>query len=181
MPPRRKQSLKKGAPKKNIVGLISINRRGTGYVAWPQPEGAQDIKIEKKQDIEVPTQYLNGALNGDEVEIEVKGLSASGRPSRDGFPRPQGAVVAVAKRAKETFVATIKRDGHQFLAVAADLRFYKPIEIQGGENFDEGEKVLVRLVSFSGSSNPTGVVEQHIGKAGEHRVEMNAIVLEHGF
>ena len=171
MPPSRSKGPDKGAPKKKITGLISINRRGVGYVAWPLSEEASKVKIEKLQDIEIPTNYLNGSLNGDEVEVEVKGL----------FPRPIGAVVSVVKRAKETFVATIKREGRNYVAIPADLRFYKPIELEGSINFDEGEKVLVRLTSFAGNANPKGVIEEHIGRAGEHRVEMNAIILEHGF
>ncbi len=172
MPPRRKSpGHTSQAAKKPIQGVISINRRGTGYVAWPLPEGAQDIKLDKKQDIEIATNYLNGALNGDEVEVEIKGL----------FPRPQGAVISITKRAKETFVATIKQDGRHFVAIAADLRFYKPIELEGIPEVSDGEKVLVKLISFAGNKNPIGEVVERIGKAGEHRTEMNAIILEHGF
>src|SRR6185503_17242457 len=120
MPPRRSsRGQKPSQAKKTIQGVISINRRGTGFVAWPLPEGAAGIKLEKKQDIEIATNYLNGALNGDEVEIEVKGL----------FPRPQGAVVKIMSRAKEAFVATVKREGQNYIAIAADQRFYKPIEL----------------------------------------------------
>jgi ribonuclease R len=139
-------------------------------VAWPDAPTLKSGKLEQR-DIEIQNQYLAGALNGDEVEIEIQSL----------FPRAQGAVVSIKKRSKETFVATIKRDGRQFLAVADDQRFYRPIEIEGGSDYDEGEKVLVRLTSFSGQGNPKGVVESHIGQAGEHRTEMNAIILEHGF
>ena len=170
MPPRRKSpGQKAAAAKKTITGIISINRRGTGYVVWPEVE-VGGKKLEQR-DLEVATEYLNGALNGDEVEAEVRAL----------FPRPSGSVTKVLKRAKETFVGTIKRDGRQYFAVAADLRFYKPIEIANGDEFEEGEKVLVRLTSFNGGANPQGVVLQRIGKAGVHRTEMNAIILEHGF
>lgn len=171
MPPKKKRAgPTNAAPKKNIEGLISINRRGTGYVAWPEIEGAP-LQKKEQRDIEIATQYLNGALNGDEVSVEVLKL----------FPRPQGAVVEVKKRAKETFVSTIKREGRNFVAIPADLRFYKPIELHGNLAYDEGEKVLVQLTSFAGGSNPRGTVLQHIGRAGEHRTEMNAIILEHGF
>jgi ribonuclease R len=170
MPPRKKGRGGSSGKKQNIKGIISINRRGTGYVAWPPIEGVE-VKKGEQRDIEIAPQYLNGALNGDEVEVEVKGL----------FPRPSGAVITVLKRAKETFVATIKREGRNFVAIADDIRFYKPIELKGAQEFDEGEKVLVRLISFAGTGNPTGVVEKHVGKAGEHRTEMNAIILEHGF
>jgi ribonuclease R len=170
MPPHRKGPARKAAPKKKIEGIIQINRRGVGYVAWPETPGFEGKKIEQR-DIEIDTKYLNGALNGDEVEVEVLRL----------FPRPGGAVTKVIKRSKETFVATLKRDGRQFFAIPDDLRFYKPIEIEGSQEFDEGEKVLIRLTSFSGVGNPKGVIEEHIGKAGVHRTEMNAIILEHGF
>ena len=172
MPPRRSsRGQKPSQAKKTIQGVISINRRGTGFVAWPLPEGAAGIKLEKKQDIEIATNYLNGALNGDEVEVEVKGL----------FPRPQGAVVKIMSRAKEAFVATVKREGQNYIAIAADQRFYKPIELVGLPEVSKGEKVLVKLESFAGSKNPTGTVIEHIGVAGAHRTEMNAIILEHGF
>jgi ribonuclease R len=171
MPPRRKSRGQNASqPKKTIQGTISINRRGKGYVSWPEIEGAPLSKKEQR-DIEVATQYLNGALNGDEVEVEVKGL----------FPRPQGAVVGVVRRAKETFVATVKREGNNYIAIAADQRFYKPIELVGIPEVSEGEKVLVKLESFAGNQNPTGTVVERIGKAGAHRTEMNAIILEHGF
>ena len=42
-------------------------------------------------------------------------------------------------------------------------------------------KVVVHLESFGGTKEPVGTIVEHLGKAGEHRVEMNAIVLEHGF
>ena len=63
---------------------------------------------------------------------------------------------------------------------AADPRFYRPIQIARHE-YGEGEKVLVRLISFDGKNDPKGTIVEHLGRAGEHRVEMNAIVLEHGF
>ncbi len=170
MPPKKKARGNAGAPKKRITGMISINRKGTGYVSWPVPEGFDEKKFEQR-DIEIKKEYLNGALNGDEVEVEVHGL----------FPRPSGAVVSVTHRAKETFVATLKRDGRQMFAILDDLRFYRPIELTEEPDAEEGEKVLVKLESFTGNRNPTGVVLEKIGRAGEHRTEMNAIILEHGF
>ncbi len=146
--------------KRLISGVIQVNRKGTGYVAWPEePE---------KDDIEVKTEALLGALNGDTVEVELAGL----------FPRPQGKVRTVVARAKEEFVATIV-DGRS--AKADDQRMYRPFDLAEANNYAPGEKVLVRLVSFDGKSDPKGLIVKHLGKAGEHKVEMNAIVLAHGF
>ncbi len=156
--PRSKGSTfnKDKAPKKHITGIIQLTRKSTGYLAWPdEPE---------KEDIEIFPEKLNGALNGDQVEVELLTL----------FPRPRGRVAKVVERAKTQFVATIKGGK----AIPADIKFYKPIQVSGA--LEEGSKVLVELISFDGAEAKGKVIEV-IGKAGEHRVEMNAIVLEHGF
>jgi ribonuclease R len=163
------QGSKRGAQevsKKHIEGIISINRRGVGYLAWPLEE-----KAKHDQDIELQNDHLLGALNGDTVEVELTGL----------YPRPKGKVVKVVERAKSEFVATLKLLQGKLVAIPADLRFYKPIQLADASKYAEGEKVLVRLVSFDGTSDPTGTIVTHLGRAGEHRVEMNAIVMEHGF
>src|SRR6185437_11551218 len=156
----------KEVSKKRITGVVSVNRRGTGYLAWPLEEAAKH-----KDDIEIANESLKGALNGDTVEVELTGL----------FPRPKGKVAHVLERAKEEFVATLTTKNGALVAVPADLRFYRPITLADSSKYSEGEKVLVRLVSFDGTKDPSGMIVEHIGRAGEHRVEMNAIVMEHGF
>ena len=63
MPQRKRFERTKGAsdkprPKQRMTGIIQLTRKATGYVSWPEHE---DIEIEKES--------LNGALNGDEVEV----------------------------------------------------------------------------------------------------------------
>lgn len=141
---------------------------------WPVAEGAPPAK--PLEDIEIKKEDLRGALNGDETEVELVGL----------HPRPKGKVVRVVTRAKTEFVATIVGGK----ALPADIKFYAPIEVAPGDpsrlggrseaEYAEGDKVLVRLDSFDGTV-ARGTVVETIGKAGEHRVEMNAIVIDHGF
>src|SRR4051812_46424756 len=124
------------APKKRIKGILQVTRKAVGYMPWPleQARGKEEL-----EDIEIMSTDLGGALNGDEVEVEVKGLALgrAGRPAPKGSTRFAGRVVKIVKRAKTEFVATVK-DG---LAIAADQRFYKAIQI--GDASVEGEKVLV--------------------------------------
>ena len=142
--------------KKRVSGVIELTRKGVGYLPLPdEPE---------KEDIEIRTDDLAGALNGDTVEAVLTGL----------FPRPKGKVVKVIERAKTEFVSTIK-DG---LAIPDDTKFYRAIQV--GEAPPDGEKVLVHLEYFDGRM-AKGRVVLRLGRAGEHRTEMNAIVLEHGF
>lgn len=139
-----------------LTGIVEVTRKGTGYMPWPnEPE---------KEDVEIFPEKLNGALNGDQVEVELLQL----------FPRPRGRVKRVVERAKTQFVATVKGGR----VIPDDQRFNEPIEV--GAVPAEGTKVLVELQSFDGK-NARGRILQEIGRAGEHRAEMNAIVLEHGF
>lgn len=154
--------------KKLVSGVLEITRKGVGYL----PFEALAKNSVKQQDVEIETKNLGGALNGDTVEVTLTGL----------FPRPKGKVVKIISRVKEEFVATLRRTQgkHQLVAVPDDVRFYAPIIIVGDNDYNEGEKVLMRLSSFDGTE-AKGTILKHLGRAGEHRVEMNSIVLEHGF
>src|SRR3989344_1159503 len=116
--PRRDQkgAHKKEAPAKLVKGIIQLTRRATGYLAWPdEPE---------KEDIEIRTENLGGALNGDEVEVKLTGL----------YPRPRGAVVNVLSRAKTEFVGTLRQaqgKPGELVVVPADVKFYRPIRLKG--------------------------------------------------
>jgi len=147
--------------KKNIAGIVQVTRKGTGYMVWPI-DSAQGK--EQKEDIEIFPEKLNGALNGDQVEVEILSL----------FPRPRGRVKKIVTRAKTEFVCTVK--GGQVLA--DDQRFNEPIQVGGAPA--DGTKILVELISYDGKI-AKGKILETIGKAGEHRAEMNAIVMEHGF
>ena len=140
--------------KKHISGIVQVTRKGTGYLPWETG----------KEDIEIFPEKLNGALNGDQVEVEILSL----------FPRPRGRVKKIVTRAKTEFVCTVKSGQ----VLADDQRFNEPIQVGGAPA--DGTKVLVELISYDGKI-AKGKILETIGKAGEHRAEMNAIVLEHGF
>jgi ribonuclease R len=166
--PRGQSAGRTEPAKKHITGVIQITRKGVGYLAFPIIEGSK----KEQEDVEIQTEQLAGALDGDTVEAELTGL----------FPRPKGKVVKVVSRAKEDFVATLKIKNGTLIALPADQRFYRPIQIKTNEiELHEGTKVLVKLISFTGKDDPLGEVINVIGKSGDHRTEMNAIVLEHGF
>lgn len=147
--------------KKPLEGVIQITRKAVGYL--PFESG--------KEDIEIRTDDLLGALDGDTVLVELTAL----------IPRPKGKVVKIVSRAKEEFVATLQQVQGKRVGIANDKKFYRPLTFAKEPQYAEGEKVLVRLISFDGKEDPRGEIVDHLGRAGEHRVEMNAIVLEHGF
>ncbi len=172
--PPTKSAAAKHEVKKRMTGIIQLTRKATGYVSW---EGHEDIEID--------TEHLGGALNGDEVEVEVRGVRLQrGKAKLKAPMRPHGAVLRVISRARNEFVATLKQKDGKWLALPADIKFYRPIQLRSAKGFGamrENMKVLVRLLSFTGKEDPVGEIVKVIGTAGEHRTEMNAIVLEHGF
>ncbi|MES2202760.1 MAG: ribonuclease R [Patescibacteria group bacterium] len=148
-----------GAPKKYISGIVQVTRKGTGYMPFPVEEGKPE-----QEDIEIFPEKLNGALNGDQVEVELIAV----------LPRPRGRVKKIVQRAKTEFVGVFTNGRVK----ADDARF--PVEIVVSGIAPDGAKVLVELFSFDGTE-AKGKIKETLGTAGEHRVEMNAIVMEHGF
>lgn len=148
----------------HITGNIIVTRRGVGYV----PNEAFE------EDIEIPNDYINTALNKDTVEIML-------HPKVEG-ERLQGEVVKVIERAKTQFVGTIeKQDGLSFLA-PDDQRMYMDILLSPEEKIEDGMKVLVELTHWDNpKKNPEGKILEVLGHKGEHNVEMRSIVLSHGF
>ncbi len=147
--------------KKHISGIVQVTRKGVGYLPFPVEDGKGKIL----EDIEIQTPDLRGALNGDTVEVELVGM----------HPRPKGTVSKIESRAKEEFVCTVRAGK----VIPDDVRFYGSFVLDT-KDYTDGDKLLVKLLSFDGTVARGSVVKK-LGRAGEHRTEMNAIVLEHGF
>lgn len=128
---RQSMDNKQGKAKtSHITGNITVTRRGVGYV----PNEAFE------EDIEIPNDYINTALNKDEVEIML-------HPKVEG-KRLQGEVIKIIERAKTQFVGTVeKQDGLSFLD-PDDQRMYMDILLSPEEKAEDGMKVLV--------NSPTG-------------------------
>lgn len=148
-------------------GKITVTSLGSGYVS-------NDI-IE--EDIYIPSQLLNTALNGDEVEVVIA-------PRIEG-EKPNGEVTKVITRKKTQFVGTIdRRKDNQFaFMVADDHKIHVSLFLPNvGPEIKNGIKVLAQMVKWEDPrKNPIGRVLKVIGKKGDHDVEMESIVLEKGF
>ncbi len=150
-----------------IEGKITVTSLGSGYVSNEVIE----------EDIFIPSQLLNTALNGDEVEVVMA-------PRVKG-EKPNGEVTRIISRKKTEFVGTIeRRKGDQFAFMNADdHKMHVPLFLPNVDNeIKNGIKVLARMVKWDNPrKNPTGKVLKVIGKKGDNDVEMESIVLEKGF
>ncbi len=161
---------KPSKPNEHHIGKLSVSSKATGYFEIPNDNPKAEI-----DDIEIESNNLNTALNGDEVEIallaQVKG------------EKLKGEVVRIVSRARTNFVGTVEVNGGIFV-VPDDRRMYRDLIVkpENSMNAKTGEKVQVEMLSWTDSKkNPEGKIVRIIGKKGLHNTEMEAIVIESGF
>ncbi len=147
-----------------IRGILSVNSRAVGFIEDGQ----------KKEDVRIETENLNIALNRDEVEVELLREKVRGQRT--------GRVVRIMRRNKMRFVGTIAEQGTKLVLVPDDFRMYAPIVIpKPSREAQKGLKALAEIKEWQIGKEPQGTIVKVIGKKGEHEVEMECIILEHGF
>ena len=149
-----------------LTGQIQITRSGAGFL----------LTEEDKDDIFINPSNVGKALNGDIVEVQLKGRSRRGG-------RPEGEVVNVVERVTTRIVGTIEEGmSNTFFLLPDDDRinvdfFIPPNALKGAK---DGDKVMAELTNWERRS-PEAKVEMVLGKAGEHNTEMHAILMQYGF
>ncbi len=144
-----------------FTGIISINRRGAGFVA--HEKFADDIYIDSRD--------TNTAQNGDEVEVLLL-------PKMPGERRRAGKVLEVLTRARSRFVGTVALEEGALLLIPDARRMHARIALPANAQEHVGKKVLVEVRDWEKFA---GEIIEVIGTAGEHETEMRAITIEHGF
>ncbi len=146
-------------------GTIDMTTRKTAYFICP----------EFKDDIFIPTNNLNKALDKDTVQVYVYN-------KRKG-KRPEAEVIEVIKRHKTDFVGIISiKKNFAFVNVSNPKMYtdiFIPIE-KIGESRD-GDMVLVTMEDWpKRADSPFGTVVKILGKPGLHNTEIHAILAEYG-
>ncbi len=167
----RKQHQKKNNKKEKysqlFEGVVFINGRGDGY-----------IKTEKfAEDIKIPKENLNAALNKDIVQFSISNKKTEGRV--------KGKVETVVKRKQESFVGTIFNEKGLIRFEPDNSKFYKDLDIIPNENSKKvktGQKVLIKMKPWTNpKENPKGEIIKIIGEKGENNAEIESILYEKGF
>jgi exoribonuclease R len=173
------------------TGIIRTTGKGMGFVRLP----------DREDEIVIEAPFVNTALNGDEVEIQITGKYFDVKRGRPGqrtsreegsFTQQAGQVVRVVKRARKQFVGTLMhQDGHVWMK-PDDRRIYvtfliPPSEFAASTDLllkrenKTGLKVLVRIAAWNkNEAFPTGSIIQVLGERGDHETEMQSIILDRG-
>ena len=148
-----------GTRNKFVVGKLSVNLKGFGFVA-PEDGGT---------DIFIAAEDLRGALNGDKVKVRVTGGS---RERREGY------VVEVLEHANQIIVGTLTKVGKKIAVTPDDKRIDRKIILPHyHEQFAAKTKVVVKITSWTPLR---GEVVEVLGKENAPGVEIRGILRSHG-
>jgi ribonuclease R len=146
-------------------GKIDMTGRKTAYFVCPDFE----------EDVFIPTNNLNHALDGDTVKVYVY--------NRRKGKRAEGEVVEVIERKKTDFVGVIDIQKNFAFVATANPKMYTDIFISKDKlgDAENGDVVLVHIEDWpSRADSPFGKVIKVLGKPGEHNTEIHAILAEYG-
>ena len=151
--------------KDSYTGVVDITSKGNAYIVV---EGLEE-------DIFVPSNSLNKALHGDEVEVYVY------RRRRRG--KTEGEITTIIKRKRTEFIGIIEIKDRFAFVTCQDPKIYTDFfipkdRINGAKN---GEVVLVEMGDWpEKADSPFGTVKEVLGTPGEHETEIHAILLQYG-
>lgn len=148
-----------------IEGTIDMTSRKTAYFVSPELE----------DDVFIPTNNLNKALDKDKVKVYIY--------NRRRGRKPEGEVVEIIERAKTEFVGVIDIQKNFAFVSTANPKMYTDIFIPKNKigEAEHGDVVLVTLEDWPAKADsPFGSVIKVLGKPGEHSTEMHAILAEYG-
>ncbi|MFO8146771.1 MAG: ribonuclease R [Bacteroidota bacterium] len=147
------------------TGILDMTTKGFGYV----------VVEELEDDVFIPQNALNKALNGDEVEIYIY--------NKRNKRKSEGEVVKILNRKRTEFVGILQlKENFGFVSIA-DPKMYTDIFVQKNKILDaqDGDKVVVILEEWpEKADSPFGRVKEVLGKPGEHQTEMHSILAQYG-
>ena len=157
---------KKHADDEVVTGTVDMTRTGSAYIVV---EG-------RENDVFVPERRINGALNGDTVEVRVFG-------GRRG--RPEGEVQKVTNRMTNSFLGTVQMSKNYAFVVVDHQHVHTDIFVpeHGLNGAKNGDKVVVVVKEWpeKEGKSPVGKITLVFGEKGGSDIEMQGILVNNGF
>ena len=146
-------------------GTIDMTSRKTAYFLCEEFE----------EDVFIPTNNLNHALDKDKVKVYVY--------NRRKGKRPEGEVIEVLERNKSEFVGVIDIQKNFAFVSTANAKMYTDIFIPKDKigEAQQGDVVIAKIEDWpKKADSPFGSIIKVLGKPGEHDTEIHAILAEYG-
>ena len=165
--PTDKDAAKGRSERRPIIGIVDMTRSGTAYI----------VSNDVNEDVFVNVKNTNSALHGDKVRVEMW--------TPRGRNKPEGEVKEVLHRATDYFMGTIKVSRKYAFVIPdrANMLLDIFVELVDSKDAKDGDKVVVKVTKWPTRTNrsPLGVVTTVLGAAGGNDIEMNGILIGHGF
>ena len=149
-----------------IEGRLEVIRSGAAYL----------LSDQSAQDVYIPAKYLQGAIHGDIVKVQVEG----GRKKR-----PEGRVVQILKRETHYFVGTFHHRRNIHIVYPDSEHHRLEIHVRNQDSMDarDGDKVIVHILAWRDEAHrfPTGKVTQVLRADALIDNEMMGTLINHGF
>ncbi|MDB5282621.1 MAG: ribonuclease, partial [Bacteroidota bacterium] len=149
---------------KFFFGTADVTKSGAAFVAV---EG-----IDK--DVYIPNKYVKNAMPGDEVKIRITSHTK----------RPEGEIVAIIKRAQDSFTGRIDILEKFAFFIADERRLstdvFVPLDALNGAKHKD--RVIVRIMDWNtGGRNPLGEVVEVMSDKHSSDTDMKMILIGNGF
>ena len=144
-------------------GTLDVNSQGNGYL----------ISDEFEKDVFIDRRHFNKAFHGDTVSFKIM--------ESKGKRRKQGIVVHIIKRQKTQYVGVIEKFDNTFSVQPKNINLPFLLSKENIGKAKLGDCVLVSIQEWKRKSNyPQAVVNEILGKPGNHETEIHTIMATHG-
>ena len=150
-----------------LAGIYQAHARGFGFVSI---EGSDD-------DVFIPEEESNGALQGDEVEIQI----TRGAGKREGL-RQEGKVIRIIKRGTPQIVGYYQKNKTFGFVLPDNQKFLQDVFVpeEKSKGAVTGHKVVVRLTSYGGDGKkPEGEVVEILGHVNDPGTDVLSIAMSY--
>ena len=157
---------KKKKKKKLIEGIFRATESKFGFV-----------EVENmKEDIFIPIKFVNGALDGDAVSVEIYKNAEKNR-------RAEGKIIKIIKREKVKVVGRFEKSEQFGFVVPDDKKLGTDIYIPKAKckNVKNGDKVIAKIIKYPesrGKKNAEGEIIEILGHVDEAGIDMMSVVRE---
>ena len=152
---------------KQVAGRVDLIRSGAAYI----------VSDTEEDDIYVPQKFLNSALHGDKVIVNIL-KSGRGR-------KPEGEVIEVTKRANKKFVGNLQLTNKRAMVLVdhPKMKFDVKIEPEHLNGAQDGDRVIIEVTRYGKGSKKSfkGQVTNILDSSNRNEMEMNAILINSGF
>ena len=150
-----------------VIGKLQAHAKGFGFLI-PDEEGQKDVFI--------PSNCMNGAINGDKIAVKVTREDTNTK-------KREGEVVEVIERNTSQVVGVYEDSKNFGFVISEDTRISRDIYIpkRDRNGAKDGDVVTVKITKWpEGQKKPEGVVTEVLGRKGDRGIDILMIIKKLG-